>query len=149
MDVAPVKSFAHLLFPENILLGLKVSNKQDAFAQTALLLERQHQISGAEVYENLCAREQLGSTALGEGVAIPHARVKGLRQPMAAFVRLATAIPFDAPDDKPVSELVVLLVPMNAASAHLQLLAEIAEMLCDRDFRQRLAGAAEPREVLE
>ncbi|RJG07406.1 PTS sugar transporter subunit IIA [Noviherbaspirillum cavernae] len=144
-----MNAFADLLYPENIALDLNVSNKMQAFAHIAALLERQHQIGRTLVHDSLCERERMGSTALGMGVGIPHARIKGLRQPMLAFARFRKAIPFDAPDDMPVSEVFLLLVPGNAAVAHLQILAELAEMLCDQDFRQRLRDANDPRGILQ
>src|SRR3982074_477983 len=103
-----MNSFAQSLFPENIFLDLNASSKLQAFAQIASLLERQHQISRVLIYESLCEREKLGSTGLGQGVAIPHAQIKGLHRPMAAFVRLKSPIVFDSPDGNSVSEMFVL-----------------------------------------
>ena len=90
------------------------------------------------VVENLLARERLGSTGLGRGVAIPHGRIKGLMEAAAAVVRLRTGTAFDAPDGEPVALFVFLLVPEAATPAHLEVLAEIAEMLSDRAFRATL-----------
>jgi PTS system nitrogen regulatory IIA component len=75
---------------------------------------------------------------LGQGVAIPHGRIKGLREPVAAFVRLATPVPFDAPDGKPVNLLFILLVPEQATEQHLQILSELAQMFSDRELREQL-----------
>mgnify|MGYP001179554073 CR=1 FL=1 len=100
-----------------------------------------------EVYASLTERERLGSTALGRGVAIPHARAKGLDHPVAAYVRLKNPIPFDAPDGKPVSDIFVLIVPLYAADKHLHLLAQVAEMFCDKAFRERLRACAHPQDV--
>ena len=82
----------------------------------------------ATVTDNLFARESLGSTGLGAGVAIPHGRIKGLKQPLAAFMRLAEPIPFESPDGKPVSLLIFLLVPEQATQQHLEILSEIAQL---------------------
>jgi PTS system nitrogen regulatory IIA component len=71
-------------------------------------------------------------------VAIPHGRIKGLKNPLAAVVRLVQPIPFEAPDDEPVSLLIFLLVPEAATQRHLEILSEIAEMLSDRELRDRL-----------
>jgi PTS system nitrogen regulatory IIA component len=139
-----MNSFSQFLFPENIVLGLQASSKAQALPHIAEVLERHHQISRTLIYESLCKREQLGSTALGEGVAIPHAQIKGLRHPMTAFIRLSSAIEFDAPDEKPVSEIFVLLVPLNVTLDHLQMLANVAEMLCDERFREQLNAAIDP-----
>ena len=95
------------------------------------------------VTDNLFARERMGSTGLGQGVAIPHGRIKGLKQPSAALVRLAAAVPFEAPDNQPVQLLVFLLVPEAASAKHLELLSVIAEMLSDDAFRQRMLDAAD------
>ncbi|HMT17425.1 MAG TPA: PTS sugar transporter subunit IIA, partial [Ottowia sp.] len=84
---------------------------------------------------------RLGSTGLGHGVAIPHGRIKGLKAPMAAVLRLAQPIGFDAPDEQPVSLLIFLLVPEAATQKHLEILSEIAELLSDASLRERIKGA--------
>ena len=95
------------------------------------------------MHASLAEREKIGSTAVGCGIAIPHARVKYLLRPAAAFVRMKIPIPFDAPDGKPVSDLFVLLVPQHATETHLALLAGVAEMFCDMSFREELRAGAE------
>ena len=75
---------------------------------------------------------------LGHGVAIPHGRIKGLKNPLAEVLRTQQAIGFDSPDDAPVSLLIFLLVPEAATQRHLEILSEIAEMLSDRELRERL-----------
>ena len=97
-----------------------------------------HAIARAAVTDNLFARERLGSTGLGHGVAIPHGRIKGLKSPLAAVLRLQQPIAFDAPDDEAVNLLIFLLVPEAATQRHLEILSEIAEMLSDRTLRERL-----------
>ena len=82
----------------------------------------------------------MGSTGLGHGVAIPHGRIKGLKNPLAAVLRVQQPIAFDAPDDEPVGLLIFLLVPEAATQRHLEILSEIAEMLSDRDLRDKLKG---------
>ncbi|MFZ9492195.1 MAG: PTS sugar transporter subunit IIA, partial [Burkholderiaceae bacterium] len=93
------------------------------------------------------ARERLGSTGLGAGVAIPHGRIKGLKQALGAFVRLAKPLPFDAPDGQPVSLVFFLLVPEHANQEHLELLSELAEMLSDERFRDGLNQAPDRSEA--
>ena len=95
------------------------------------------------VYDALFAREKLGSTGLGLGVAIPHGRIKGLKQATGAFVRLQTPVPFESPDGNPVDLVFVLLVPEAATDQHLALLSELAQMLSERAFRQKLYAAAD------
>ncbi len=123
---------------ENVVLGLSVTSKKRVFEQAGLIFENQNGIGRSAVTDNLFARERLGSTALGEGVAIPHGRIKGLKQPLAAFVRLDQPIPFEAPDGQPVALLIFLLVPEQATQQHLEILSEIAQLLSDREARERL-----------
>ncbi|MFC5474462.1 PTS sugar transporter subunit IIA [Paraherbaspirillum soli] len=139
--------FAKFLFPENIRLDVAAFDKTQAFAQVAAVFEREHRIGYSQVYEGLRAREQLDSTGLGCGVALPHAQISGLRAPMMAFVRLRMPIGFDAPDGLPVSDLLVLLVPGKGSQEYLQLLAEIAGVLCDASFREQLCTAHDPYAV--
>jgi PTS system nitrogen regulatory IIA component len=89
----------------------------------------------------LFARERLGSTGLGHGVAIPHGRIRGLKAPMAAVLQLATPIGFDAPDDHPVGLLIFLLVPEAATQKHLEILSEIAELLSDAPLREKIKAS--------
>jgi PTS system nitrogen regulatory IIA component len=91
-----------------------------------------------QIQAALWAREQLGSTGVGEGVAIPHAKIPGLKKLVACFGRSIKGVPFDAIDAKPVHLIFVLLVPENSAGAHLKALARISRLLKSADFRERL-----------
>jgi PTS system nitrogen regulatory IIA component len=99
------------------------------------------------VAESLFARERLGSTGLGHGVAIPHGRIKGLKSPMAAVFQLANAIGFDAPDEQPVSLLIFLLVPEASTQKHLEILSEIAELLSDTSLREKIKACDDAAEL--
>ncbi len=132
---------------ENVLVGLSVTSKKRVFEQAGLIFENQNGIARSTVTDNLFARERLGSTGLGEGVAIPHGRIKGLKHPLAAFVRLDAPIPFESPDGQPVSLLIFLLVPEQSTQQHLEILSEIAQLLSDRDTREHLQ-TEENRETL-
>ena len=132
---------AKLLAPENVRVDLEVSSKKRLFEQVGLLFENNHGIGRTLVYDSLFAREKLGSTGLGQGVAIPHGRIKGIPEAIGAFVRTRTPIPFDAPDGRPVNQVFVLLVPEHATEQHLELLSELAQMFSERAFRERLAAA--------
>jgi PTS system nitrogen regulatory IIA component len=138
---------SRLLPPANVLLDLPASSKKRAFEQAALLFENHHGIARASVFDSLFARERLGSTGLGQGVAIPHGRIKGLKEAVAAFVRLAEPVPFDAPDGRPVRLLIFLLVPEQATQQHLDILSELAQMLSDKPFRESLLSLTEPGAV--
>lgn len=132
---------AKLLPPANVQVGLEASSKKRVFEQAGLLFENNQGIGRSTVFDSLFAREKLGSTGLGQGVAIPHGRIKGLKEAVGAFLRLAAPVQFDAPDGKPVSFLFVLLVPEQATEQHLQILSELAQMFSDRAFREQLAAA--------
>ena len=134
---------AAILPTSNVLVNVDASSKKRVFEQAGLLFENNHTISRALVTDNLFARERLGSTGLGHGVAIPHGRIKGLKNPLAAVLRVQQSIGFDAPDDEPVSLLIFLLVPEAATQRHLEILSEIAEMLSDRELRERLKSEAD------
>ena len=136
--VPPMNRLAAILPASNVLVDVDATSKKRAFEHAGLVFENQHAIARATVTDNLFARERLGSTGLGHGVAIPHGRIKGLKNPLAAVLRVQQPIPFDAPDDAPVGLLIFLLVPEAATQRHLEILSEIAEMLSDRELRERL-----------
>ena len=136
-----------LLALPNVVLDLEVASKKRVFEQVGLLFENSSQIARSRVYDSLFAREKLGSTGLGQGVAIPHGRIKGLKDALGALVRMKQPIPFDAPDGQPVSLIFVLLVPDRATDAHLQILSELAQMFSDRTFRERLLAAPTAAEL--
>ena len=134
----PMNRLAAILPASNVLVNVDATSKKRVFEQAGLLFENQHAIARGTVTDNLFARERLGSTGLGHAVAIPHGRIKGLKNPLAAVLRVQQPIPFDAPDDEPVGLLIFLLVPEAATQRHLEILSEIAEMLSDRELRERL-----------
>lgn len=138
-----MNQIAALLGPGHVVADLEASSKKRVFEQVGLLFENQQGIARSTVYDALFAREKLGSTALGLGVAIPHGRIKGLKQATGAFMRLKEAVQFDAPDGKPVNLVFVLLVPESANEQHLQLLSELAQMFSARSFRDKLLQAAD------
>jgi len=127
----------------NIVLDMPATSKKRAFEQAALLFENHHGLARTTIFDSLFSRERLGSTALGDGVAVPHGRVKGLAKVQSAFVRLARPVPFDAPDGQPVSLLFFLLVPEAATQQHLDILAELAQRLSDKSLRERLNTEAD------
>lgn len=127
-----------ILAPDNVLLDTESTSKKRVFERVGLLFENQMQIARSQVFDSLFAREKLGSTGLGQGVAIPHGRIPKLRDATAAFVKTAHPIPFDAPDGQPVTLIFVLLVPELATDLHLQILGELAQMFSDSAFREKL-----------
>lgn len=143
-----MNQIAELLSPASILLDLDVASKARLFETVGATFAAQGGLDANAISASLAAREKLGSTGLGQGIAIPHGRIKGLKQARGAFVRLRQPVPFDAPDGKPVSQVFVLLVPEQATDLHLQLLSELAQMFSERSFRDKLAGAASATDLL-
>lgn len=135
----------------NISVADPASSKKRILEQAAQLLAANIEEPSAEqIFERLLERERLGSTGLAGGVALPHARMSGIRDSRGAFLRLAEPVEFDALDGKPVDLVFALLVPEEATEEHLQLLAKLATMFNDGQLRDRLraAGAEEAMAIL-
>lgn len=130
---------SRILPPQNVVLDLPATSKKRAFEQAGLLFENNQGIARTSVFHSLIARERLGSTALGHHIAVPHGRIKGLKEPYAAFIRLADPVRFDASDGRMASLLFFVLVPETATQLHLDLLAEIARLVSSPALRQTLA----------
>jgi len=131
-----------LLTPERIRVDAHAGSKKRLLEiVSALISQDDDQLESREVFESLCAREQLGSTGLGHGVAIPHGRVSRSNNVKAAFLRLRNPIDFDASDEQPVDLLFALTVPQNCTDDHLKLLAQIAELFSDDRLCEQLRQA--------
>jgi len=148
-DADPMNQIAELLPSANIALDLDVASKPRLFEAAGALFAASSGLDATTVATSLAAREKLGSTGLGQGIAIPHGRIKGLREARGAFVRLRQPVAFDAPDGKPVSQVFVLLVPEQATDLHLQLLSELAQMFSEKAFREKLSAAASSADLAE
>lgn len=144
-----VHTIAEALVASRIAIDLDISSKKRLFEHIGLLLENEIHVPRATVFDALMARERLGSTALGLGVAIPHGRIRQLKDVAAVFVRPKNGIPFDAPDGDPVSLVLAMLVPEHANEQHLNLLSELAQMFSDDNFRNALLNAQDPDSVLQ
>lgn len=144
-----MNQIAKILPVSNIIVDLDASSKKRAFEQAGLLFENQNGIARATVFDALFAREKLASTGLGQGIAIPHGRIKGLKEAIGALFRLKSTVPFDSPDGLPVNVLFVLLVPEAATEKHLQLLSELAQLFSSKDFRDQLAAAPNAAAIKE
>ncbi|MEI6736912.1 MAG: PTS sugar transporter subunit IIA [Pseudomonadota bacterium] len=134
----PPANFTKHLPLSHILLDMDVSSKKRLFEQIGLLFENENRIARATVFDALFAREKLGSTGLGHGVAIPHGRIKGLRDTLAVFIRTKDGVPFESPDGENVRLVFAMLVPEHANEHHLILLSELAEAFSDVDLRAAL-----------
>ncbi len=129
------------------MVDLEATSKKRIFEQAGLLFENTLQVARSQVFDSLFTREKLGSTGLGQGVAIPHGRIKGLREAALMLVRLKEAIPFDAPDGQPVNIACILLVPEKATDRHLLILSELAQMFSNRVFREKLLYSKNAKEI--
>jgi PTS system nitrogen regulatory IIA component len=132
----------NILTPGRSLVNVPGTSKKNVIEQIANLISREvAELDQQDVFEALLAREKLGSTGFGNGIAIPHCRLKGCTSPVSALLHLNHAIDFDAIDGAPVDLLFVLLVPEAATDAHLELLRQIASMLDRKDVRDNLRKA--------
>jgi len=130
-----------LLTTERILSDAEIGSKKRALEALSELLSQNAELSSHEIFDSLLARERLGSTGLGRGVAIPHGRISGLKQTQAAFIKLTRGIDFDAPDQQPVDLLFALLVPETCTDEHLETLAKLAQLFSEQATVQQIRGA--------
>ncbi|MBV8665876.1 MAG: PTS sugar transporter subunit IIA [Burkholderiaceae bacterium] len=136
-----------LLGKQDVLLDLDCQDRQGMFEAVGRYCQEQRGIAADTVVKSLAARETLGSTGLGQGVAVPHARVSGLTEPVTLFVRPKTPIAFGAPDGNPVQSFFFLLAPLDANERHLQILADVAEQLSGSQFRTQLGVSTSKEEI--
>lgn len=142
-----MSTIAKLLSTKDIRLDMEVSSRGSLLDKIARHMEREHGMPKEWVFQSLSRREKIGSTALGEGVAVPHARIKDLQRVHLAYIRLRQPIPFEAPDGKPVSDILVILVPKEATEEHLRILSEVTQMFSDPQFRLQLRNCGEAGET--
>lgn len=138
-----------VLSPDRIAVGLTATSKKTLLETASELLAESNGADSREIFDTLCQRERLGSTGLGHGVAIPHGRVEGQTETVAAILRLKRPISFDAPDNQPVDLFFVLAVPPTCTDAHLNLLAGVAELLGDPERREAIREAESPQAIMD
>lgn len=138
-----------LLKIDSISAGNQASSKKRALEEAAALLaEAIPDVPQESIYESLLERERLGSTGVGHGIALPHARIEGLNRAHGAFVQLVEGVDFDAIDGSPVDLLFALVVPQEATEEHLQLLAQLATMFSNEGICSELRLGQSPDEIL-
>ena len=125
------------------------SKKRVLEAISELLAEGQKRLSPNKIFEILLNRERLGSTALGKGIALPHGRIENIEKPIIAILTLENGVDFEAPDEQPVDIIFALLVPIECNEKHLQLLAALASLFNESDFREKIRGASEPIDIIQ
>ena len=131
----------------DVMLDLDVAGPKQALEVMAMRMATANGLSYKTVFNALWRREQAASTAVGHGVALPHARVGGIDRPMLLLARTRQPIPFDALDGQPVSILLAIVIPEHANDDHLQILAFVAERLSRGTVRARLRSATVPATV--
>jgi PTS system nitrogen regulatory IIA component len=129
---------ADILTPERTACDVDATSKKRTLEIISELLAHETGLDAAEIFNCLNARERLGSTGLGHGVAIPHGRMRTSEKTLAAFVRARSAVDYDAVDQQPVDLFFALLVPEHSTDEHLAVLGHLAEMFSDEAFRTRL-----------
>jgi PTS system nitrogen regulatory IIA component len=141
---------SEILSPDCIRLDSDATSKKRVLEiASQLLADRDEALSQREVFDCLIAREKLGSTGLGQGVAIPHGRLAGLDKTIGVFLRLPRGVDFDAPDGVPVDLVFALLVPKESTEEHLQVLASIAGYFDSKGSGDALRVDITPQEARE
>lgn len=144
-----MNQIASLLALPHIMLDVEIGNKRQLFELLGQRYSQELGVAPTLILDSLLAREKLGSTGLGQGVAVPHGRIKGLKTAAGILVRLDPAIDFDAPDRRPVNLVFVLFVPLNATDLHLQILGELAQLFSDKTLRQALSASNDSADTFE
>jgi len=146
--VAGYMDLGDLISADGVVPALRTKDKKQALQELAIRSARLTGLAQRDVYEALLQRERLGSTGVGDGIAIPHARIAGLRTISCLVARLAEPIAFDAPDGAPVDLIFVLLAPEDAGADHLKALARIARLLREPEAASRLRAARDVPAIL-
>lgn len=135
-------NIADLISPQRVAHGVRLNSRKRVLELLSkMLVADQPQLSEKDVFESLIAREKLGGTGLGRGVALPHGRLKNSTRPLGAFVHLQTGIDYDAGDKQPVDLVFALIVPEKSTDEHLEILATLARMFSDKQLREQLRMA--------
>lgn len=137
-----------LITTERIACDVNAQSKKRALELLSeIISSTEDTISSNDIFESLLARERLGGTGVGHGVAIPHGRLKDNDHTLGAFIKLQQGVDYDAADHQPVDLLFALLVPRESTDEHLQVLAQLAKMFSNHDFREKLRAANSPEQI--
>lgn len=145
-----MQDLSDILTPTRTVCGASGVSKKRLFETIAKIInDDQPSLDYDNVFDLLIARERLGSTGMGQGIAIPHCRAAQCESPLGTLVSLRDAIDFDAPDEQPVDLLFILLVPEEANQQHLDILAGLARLFSDNDYCQGLRAAKNDNELYQ
>lgn len=137
----------HILTPQRTFAGVQGGSKKKMLELIGKMIAQHSHLDPDSIYQNLIAREKLGSTGFGNGIAIPHCRLEDCHKPVGALFQLQSKIDFDALDGEPVDLIFVLLVPSEATEQHLQILKMLAERLDQASLREKLRAAGDAEEL--
>ena len=138
-----------LLSPQTIFIDTEVSSKKKLLELIANIAADRTQLSESSIYNNLLNRERLGSTALGQGFAVPHARMEDLDQTLGCFFRLTEPVNFEAPDNRPVDLVFTIIIPEEATEEHLIILSSLAGIFSRPEVCEAIRGAAGKEEIAQ
>ncbi|MBP6818021.1 PTS IIA-like nitrogen regulatory protein PtsN [Ferrovibrio sp. MS7] len=130
-----------LLSPDGVVANLKANSKKQALQELASRAARLTGLHERQIFETLLERERLGTTGVGNGIAIPHGRIAGLPKLYGLFARVERPIDFDSIDEMPVDLVFLLLAPESAGADHLKALARVSRLLRDKGICEKLRGA--------
>jgi len=148
-DNAAIMQIDHILTLERTFAGVQGGSKKRVLELIGKLISQHTNLDSDAVYDSLIAREKLGSTGFGHGIAIPHCRLEGCTQATGTLLQLDSKIDFDALDGEPVDLIFVLLVPQEATEQHLQILKMLAEKLDQQSLREALRQAPDAQALYE
>lgn len=136
-----------LLSPQKIFIDTDVSSKKKLLELIANITADQTQLSESTIYNNLLNRERLGSTGLGQGFAVPHARLPDLQKTVGCFFRLKQPVNFESPDNRPVDLVFTIIIPQEATEEHLLILSSLARVFSDADICEAIRAADSKEEI--
>jgi len=138
-----------LLSPQRIFLDVEISSKKKLLELIANIVADQTRLAESSIYNKLLTRERLGSTGLGQGFAVPHARLENLDQTMGCFFRLKYPVNFEAPDNQPVDLLFTIIIPEEATEEHLIILSSLASIFSQAEVCAAIRGATSRDEIAQ
>jgi PTS system nitrogen regulatory IIA component len=138
---------SELLSPQKIFIDTDVTSKKKLLELIANIVADKTQLPESTIYSNLLNRERLGSTGLGHGIAVPHARVPDLDKAVGCFFRLKEAVNFESPDKLPVDLVFTIIIPEEATEEHLLILSALARVFSSPEVCQAIRNAASREEI--
>ncbi|TNF88721.1 MAG: PTS IIA-like nitrogen regulatory protein PtsN [Gammaproteobacteria bacterium] len=138
-----------LLSPQSIFIDTEITSKKKLLELIANIVADRTNLSESSIYNNLLNRERLGSTGLGQGFAVPHARVDDLDKTIGCFFRLKQAVNFESPDNRPVDLVFTIIIPEEATEEHLMILSSLASIFSREEICDAIRNAASKDEIAQ